>query len=320
MIKHIHQVKNISNSLLVHPTKMETNLNGKEKDVYELICRHFLACCSQDGIGYETIITVDISSEIFTTSGLMIKALNYLNIYKYEKWTDKSLPVFEENEIFQPTALLMKEEKTRAPPLLTEDNLISLMDKNQIGTDATIAQHIKNITVRINFLFSSKDREYTFKQENVYLPTKLGLALIQGYDAMDIPLSKPNLRAKSFFFFFSSLPVELDMKKISQGKDQSLILYENIEMYRSVYKDLLKKYQVLYESMENHFDTLGVSKGTILENSFSTCGKCQKKMMLKNTSENIRFLFCSTCKDSFMVPKCKGGMLLILISGSIGRI
>jgi hypothetical protein len=96
------------------------------------------------------------------------------------------------------------------------------------------------------------------------------------------------------------------MKKISQGKDQSLILYENIEMYRSVYKDLLKKYQLLYESMENHFDTLGVStKGKVLEDSFSTCGKCRKKMMLKNSSENTKFLFCSTCKDSFIVPKSK---------------
>ena len=43
----------------------------------------------------------------------------------------------------------MKEEKTRAPPLLSEENLISTMDKNKIGTDATVSQHIKNITVRI---------------------------------------------------------------------------------------------------------------------------------------------------------------------------
>jgi len=133
----------------ISPTKTATSLNGKDKDLYELICRHFLACCSQDGIGYETIITIDIASEIFTTSGLMIKELNFLEIYIYEKWSDKSLPLFEENEIFLPTSLLMKEEKTRAPPLLSEENLISTMDKNKIGTDATVSQHIKNITVRI---------------------------------------------------------------------------------------------------------------------------------------------------------------------------
>ena len=39
----------------------------------------------------------------------------------------------------------IKEGKTTAPPALTESDLISLMDKNGIGTDATIHEHIKNI-------------------------------------------------------------------------------------------------------------------------------------------------------------------------------
>eukprot|EP01080_Neovahlkampfia_damariscottae_P003222 gene3222-5537_t len=268
----------------ISPTKSVTNLNGKEKGVYELICRHFLACCSNDGIGYETIITIDIASEIFTTSGLMIKELNYLNIYVYDKWTDKSLPLFEENEVFLPTALLMKEEKTRAPPLLSEENLISTMDKNQIGTDATISQHIKNIT----------DREYTIKQENVYVPTKLGLALIQGYDSMDISLSKPNLRAK----------MELDMKSISRGKDSKLILYENVEMYKAVFKELIQKYEKLDETMNKYFDQIGTSltSSAIIKNYFSKCGKCQGTMQLKSSGDT-NFAFCTSCKESHVLPK-----------------
>lgn len=32
----------------IHPTKYTDSLNGKEKQLYEFIVRHFLACCSTD--------------------------------------------------------------------------------------------------------------------------------------------------------------------------------------------------------------------------------------------------------------------------------
>ena len=41
--------------------------------------------------------------------------------------------------------MMLEEGKTKPPNLLSESELISLMDKNGIGTDATIAEHIKTI-------------------------------------------------------------------------------------------------------------------------------------------------------------------------------
>lgn len=37
---------------------------------------------------------------------------------------------------------------TSPPNLLTEEELVTLMDKNGIGTDATIAEHIKKVIDR----------------------------------------------------------------------------------------------------------------------------------------------------------------------------
>ena len=56
---------------------------------------------------------------------------------------------------------------------------------NGIGTDATIAQHIQKI----------QDRKYVTKQNNLFMPTTLGAALVAGYLAMGLTLSKPELRA-----------------------------------------------------------------------------------------------------------------------------
>lgn len=47
----------------------------------------------------------------------------------------------------------MQQGETTAPQYLTEADLIDKMDKNGIGTDATIHEHIKNVL----------EREYAYK-------------------------------------------------------------------------------------------------------------------------------------------------------------
>jgi hypothetical protein len=37
--------------------------------VYELVVRHFLACCSKDAVGQETVMEIDIAGEAFRTTG-----------------------------------------------------------------------------------------------------------------------------------------------------------------------------------------------------------------------------------------------------------
>jgi len=36
---------------------------GNEKVIYEFIVRHFLACCSKDAQGQETIVEIDVNNE-----------------------------------------------------------------------------------------------------------------------------------------------------------------------------------------------------------------------------------------------------------------
>lgn len=118
----------------IHPTKLANNLQkDEEKKLYELVVRHFLACCSEDAHGFETTIAIDIANEKFTTKGLMVTATNYLDVYPYEKWSDKTIPVFNEGEQFTPTDILFHQGQTNPPNLLTESELIDLMDKNGIG-------------------------------------------------------------------------------------------------------------------------------------------------------------------------------------------
>jgi DNA topoisomerase-3 len=59
----------------IHPVKPAdpTTLTREEWKVYDLISRHFLACCSQDAVGIESEIIAEIGKERFKASHLTIK-------------------------------------------------------------------------------------------------------------------------------------------------------------------------------------------------------------------------------------------------------
>ena len=136
----------------IHPTAHANNLDADEKRVYEYITRRYLACCSKDAEGLQTTIDIECGGEQFSVTGtykllsdalqsglpiyvgLVVKERNYLVVYIYEKWNTHIVPQFEEGEEFIPTVCEIRNGQTSKPNLLTEADLVTLMDKNGIGT------------------------------------------------------------------------------------------------------------------------------------------------------------------------------------------
>lgn len=94
------------------------------------------------------VVTAKMGPETFVAKGLVVLERNYLNVMKYERWDGHLLPDFTVGQVFQPSSLLLRESVTHPPPLLSEADLIAVMDENGIGTDATIAEHISKIQTR----------------------------------------------------------------------------------------------------------------------------------------------------------------------------
>lgn len=216
----------------VAPNALEEN----ERKVYEFVVRRFLACCSEDAIGEATDIEIDYGGEIFAAHGLTVLARNYLDVYPYDKWeSSQNLPQYTVDEIFEPIEATMHDGKTTAPGYLTEPELIALMDANGIGTDATMAEHIAKIKEREYVVARPKGGGAAANSGNEaangrggrgrgrgrgggrggqggaapqneggraaggvqeFIPTTLGVALIEGYDnvGFETSLSKPFLR------------------------------------------------------------------------------------------------------------------------------
>lgn len=149
---------------------IRTELGGKESDewkIYELVARHFLACISRNATGEETKVSVDSifvasgfiflnhfvkvevgptgKGEIFNATGLRVEDPGYLLVYPWEKWADKTMPLYRVNQQLKNFVVSLVNGRTEPPKLLTEADLIGLMDKFGIGTDATHSDHIEKV-------------------------------------------------------------------------------------------------------------------------------------------------------------------------------
>lgn len=286
----------------IHPTKLVTNLQGNEARVYELVVRHFLACVSKDAVGSETIVNIDIAGEKFSANGLVIHERNYLDVYTYEKWNAKQIHKYEQGQRFEPTEIMLHEGATTAPPLLTEADLIALMEKHGIGTDATHAEHINTI----------KERGYIgVVDKGALIPGVIGMGLYEGYDAMELALAKPLLRAG----------FEADLKRICLGeKDPKLVLREQIEKYKQAYQQITDKITAMDTKISQRLNETPVtpastsdapdSSNSMIRELFQ-CPKCDQAPLALKPKKNpgsfyIGCLNFPDCKNVVWLPEeCK---------------
>ncbi|KAI0272245.1 DNA topoisomerase [Russula aff. rugulosa BPL654] len=232
----------------IHPTAHAGNLAGEEKRIYEFITRRFLACCSKDALGFETTVEVVYGGEDFYAKGLIILERNYLDVYPYDKWSDKELPDFEEGVTFVPSVCELREGTTSKPSLLTEADLVGIMDKNGIGTDATIAQHIDTII----------NREYVIPRMEgsvkYLVPSTFGIALVNGYNdiGFDKSLSKPQLRRET----------ERNMVAVCQGtKSKNDMIVEAVDQYKDMFVRARDNFDKVITSVRRHIEGDGRPDG-----------------------------------------------------------
>lgn len=200
----------------IYPITVPDSFNTKrDEKVFKFICQHFLASCSPDAEGKESTIIFVADDERFKLKGLTIEKRGWLDIYPYIKWSEKEIPTFQVSEAFVPISIVMNEGKTTPPPLLTESELINIMYKEGIGTDATFQEHIKKI----------QERGYVTKNDKHFVPTILGLALNNVYENLGFEFMKPTLRAE-----MESTLVDISngIKNFLESKSTQLSKYKSL--------------------------------------------------------------------------------------------
>ncbi|GAX14392.1 DNA topoisomerase III [Fistulifera solaris] len=252
-------------------------LSGDMARVYELVARHFIATVSPDAVWRSTRVDFSIAAlgdkGHFTLSGKEIVSPGFLAVLKHKEYgeenddeeeeEEKQIPEFTIGEVV-PLAtssastnsskvnvalgdvvrgtLSIKEKMTTPPTYLTESELISLMEKNGIGTDASIATHIENVIKR-NYV--------TLETGRKLIPSKLGLVLAQGYHFIDSSLVLPRVRSD----------IEDQCNKISKGlASREVVVKRALALFKGKYNGFvqnIQKMDVLFASSFSKLEDIG---------------------------------------------------------------
>ena len=201
----------------INYSKYSSRLTEKQNDLYNLICDYYFASLSPD-MEYNTV-TYEFKSEYFDYE---LKDFNY----------DKNY--LEENQLYD--IIKVEYEEQVKDDYITEAELIEEMEKNKIGTDASMSIHIENIVKR-GYVTVTEDRRL--------IPTDLGRALIEGLEEVEPELVLPKNRAK----------IENFVSQLAEGKTSYKNVLDNaINFYKNKYTNLYNGIDTIFEAFRRYFD------------------------------------------------------------------
>jgi len=262
-------------------------------EVYDLIARHFLANLMPAAVFEKTHLHLLVQEEPFDSSGTVLKDSGWLEAYPFENKKDKLLPFVEEGEKVGIKKLSNTKSKTSPPKKLTEAELLTLMDKNGIGTKATAPTHIE----------TNKKRGYFETKGKTVSILDTGFTLMEGLSLTVPILVRPEIRAK----------IEVLIQEVEDGKKEfEAVLDEGTALIKEMYAQLEANKKELTSSIAGTIKDEAALEDK--KNYIGTCKACGHVLRIIQTDSG-RFVGCTgypDCRNSYPLPKT--GALTVLRS------
>lgn len=134
----------------IHPTGRQNNmLADKERKLYDLIVRRFLACFALPARREAQKVGVLSGTEMYGANGSRTVFPGWFDIYApYMRLGEATLPPFSEGEEVELSKFMIDEKKTQPPKRYTPASIISELEKIGLGTKATRATIIETLFKR----------------------------------------------------------------------------------------------------------------------------------------------------------------------------
>ncbi|OII73131.1 DNA topoisomerase III beta-1 [Cryptosporidium ubiquitum] len=258
----------------------QSDLDGDSWRLYDLITRHFFATISSDIKIINKTIKFDLNGETFVLSGKQIIDHGFSVIQGRSACYESSvIPNFAQNELVSIKNIEIITKETKPPPILSESDLLSLMEKYGIGTDASMPTHIQKI----------QEREYVKLVAGRRLePTKLGTALVHGIMNVDHELVMPMIRSE----------MEKYVDLIAKGKyNHKAVLKHSLSVFKLKFLYFAENISLFESLFQLGFTNISASCSRI-----SRCGQCKRYMTYISNILPQR-LYCSFCEIYLDIPQ-----------------
>ena len=253
------------------PEKVAKHLNKRQRMLYSLIWKRFIACQMKPAIYKRKTIKIKAGKYLFRARGENEIFDGYLKAYrkgksKKNKKDKKNVPEqIAEKENLDLQKLDQEQKFTEPPPRYTEGTLVKELDKLGIGRPSTYASIVSTI----------RGRNYIVKEKGRLKPTELGRTV------NDILVNQ--------------MPEIFNVQFTNQ-------MEEDLDQIESAQKDWKEVMQEFYGPFKKSLDQAESQKDKIKENlvedAGEKCEKCGSPMVIK-WGRNGKFKACSA------FPKCK---------------
>lgn len=170
-----HEAIRPAGAEFLHPDA--TGLDGKEKQLYELIWKRTLASQMKEATKANMAIKIEVDGHQFNANGSRIIFPGFLRVYV--EGSDDPEKALDDKEVILPTMkngqkldcenLEDQFHETKPPARFTEASLVQRLEKEGVGRPSTYATIIATI----------QDRGYVRKEGTALLPSFTGMAVIQ---------------------------------------------------------------------------------------------------------------------------------------------
>ena len=202
----------------IHPTAYYARSDIKGK-IWEYIARRYLAnVVGRDASLKRWKLSVKAGDVMMEASGKYFTDEGFYQIFPYFKPKDALwIPRLHIGELLPIVKVDLRGRKTKPPPRLTESELLRLLEKHSIGTDATRADYPQIII----------ERGYAEKKGRTFRLSTLGEKLINLLKSVDHRLVTPDTRR-----YVEQLMANVEMGKINMDD----ALKEALEIYEELYR------------------------------------------------------------------------------------
>ena len=273
-------------------TMPRRELQGREKGLFDLVVRRFLASFGGAAVKRSDKATVKVGKYKFLLRGSRLIEKGWTTLYKpYAKFEDVVLPPLRLGQQVMVHEIKSEQNFTQPPPRYNPSSLLRKMEESEIGTKATRADIIETLY----------RRGYVTGQRMSATSLAFGVTeILTRYcpKVVDVTFTRE---------------LEAKMEQIElESETRAQVVLETVDYLKPVIEDLKSREREIGEELRSIIAEIREETTTL----FVPCPKCGSKLkIVKNPRTRKRFIGCSgkwksDCKFSLPLPQL--GTLILL--------
>ena len=266
----------------IYPTGIvPKSLKPRDKKVYDLIVRRFLATFSSPAIRETVEALLNVKNEPFVARGTRTITENWHKFYKpYLNVEELTLPEMKENDTIKVKEITKEDKETQPPNRFNQSSIIRELEKRKLGTKATRADILHRLFER-GYIDGVQIKVSDFGMETIRVLDK------------HAPLIVDEKLTAEF---------EDDMEEIREGKEKpEKVLEKAKKVIIKISSDFQNKEKIIGKELLE-----SIQKTREVQNYIGKCMSCENGKLSIRFGKFGKFIACDKypdCKTTFKLPK-----------------